>query len=170
MLTHFVYEWLRALRRKQTIELINSIPTVFIMRNVFNIMNILQTVQILVVFVVISVVDTFSLSDHFDLMIMCFDLMIMFFVGNYWSLYNWNISCKLMKWIGCTSQVCSSYYVLLFTVERFISVRYPLRRAAMWTRKHTNIAIVVIFLTSALLMVYNLRFWISPMNCEWEKL
>jgi len=116
--------------------------------------------QIIIVFVVMSVVDTFSLTEYFNVMLSSF-------LYNYWSLENWDAGCEILKWIGYSSQVCSSYYVLLFTMERFISVRFPLKRAVIWTRKRTHIAIVAIFLIAALSMTYHLHFWNASQSCEY---
>jgi len=104
------------------------------------------------VFIAISVVDTFALKDQFD------QLLLDVLYNHYyiwWSLNYYNVACKLLEWIETLSQICSAYLVLLFTLERFISVRFPLKRAVICTKRRVNVAIIVIVVTAALATVYE---------------
>ena len=101
------------------------------------------------VFIAISVVDTFALENQFERLIK---------VAVIKSVRNFLFGCKIMQWIWTTSQICSSYFVLLFTIERFISVRFPLKRAIICTKRRINVAIVGIVVIAAVATVYELHY------------
>ena len=109
-------------------------------------------VQIMSVFIAISVVDTFALRKQFEELLrnMLYDISRV-----YWSLNYYNFTCKLLQWIETLSQICSAYFVLLFTLERFISVRFPLKRAVICTKRRVNVAIIIIVVIAALATVYE---------------
>jgi hypothetical protein len=109
--------------------------------------------QVMLVFICLSVVETFALSRFFDAAINPNAIKSIGTVTNY------RAGCKILNWIAGFCQMCSSWYVLLFSVERFISVRFPLKRAVIWTRKRTNMAIVAITVTMAVLETYLLYFY-----------
>ena len=67
-------------------------------------------------------------------------------------------ACQGIYWIAYSSQISSSYYLLLFTLERFISVRFPLKRATIWTKKRTLVAIFAIPVACSLAQVYHIYF------------
>jgi len=104
------------------------------------------------VFIAISVVDTFALRLQFDELLrnMLYDLF-----GIWWSLNYYNVACKMLQWIETLSQICSAYFVLLFTLERFISVRFPLKRVVICTKRRVNVAIIIIIVSVALATVYE---------------
>ena len=101
------------------------------------------------VFIAISVVDTFALVNQFQTLMVFAQIT---------SPTPSEASCKMMYWISTLSQICSSYFVLLFTIERFISVRFPLKRAIICTKRCINIAIVSIVFVAALAAVYELYY------------
>ena len=109
-------------------------------------------VQIMSVFIAISVVDTFALRRQFDELLknILYDVPRIWFSLNYY-----NVACKLLQWIETLSQLCSAYFVLLFTLERFISVRFPLKRAVICTKRRVNVAIIIIVVIAALATVYE---------------
>ena len=102
------------------------------------------------VFIAISVVDTFALENQFDAFMLAVS-------DSYKSLKNFVAGCKMMHWIPAMSQICSSYFVLLFTVERFISVRFPLKRAIICTKRRINFAVVSIVVIAAVVASYELH-------------
>ena len=104
------------------------------------------------VFIAISVVDTFALVNQFEMFVILASQSLT-------SLKNFLVGCKMMNWISTLSQICSSYFVLLFTIERFISVRFPLKRAIICTKRRINIAIVSIVVGAALTTAYELYYY-----------
>ena len=101
------------------------------------------------VFIAVSVVDTFALVKQFETLVM--------YAGKT-SATQSDSGCKIMNWISTLSQMCSSYFVLLFTIERFISVRFPLKRSIICTKRRINIAIISIVVGAALTTVYDLYY------------
>ena len=99
------------------------------------------------IFIVISVVDTLSLIGQFDLVIK--------YGAPRRSLLKHNVICKLLNWIQGASQDCSAYMSLLYTLERFISVRFPLQRAVICTRRRIVIAIVATVSCSLIIEFYH---------------
>jgi len=108
------------------------------------------------VFIAISVVDTFALMDQFDMLVIYARKLS---AGKSETLKNLLAGCKMMYWILTTSQICSSYFVMLFTIERFISVRFPLKRAIICTKRRINVTIVGIVVVAALAAVYELYYY-----------
>jgi len=108
------------------------------------------------VFIAISVVDTFSLRNQFETLLTQYILKPQ---GLRWSLMHYEFGCRLLPWLSTTSQVCSSYFVLLFTLERFISVRFPLKRASICTKRRINIAIFGIVVIAGLMSSFALYFY-----------
>ena len=102
------------------------------------------------VFIAISVVDTFALESQFERLIkaMTKESARSFLVG-----------CKMARWISTISQICSAYFVLLFTIERLISVRFPLKRTIICTKRRINFAIVGIVVVAALAASYELHYY-----------
>jgi len=78
---------------------------------------------LLLVFVALSVVDTFALTSRFDMILKSISLKL--------SLFTYNVGCQLFTWIREFSQVCSSYLLLVSTIERFVSLKFPLKRAVI---------------------------------------
>ncbi|XP_037039869.1 thyrotropin-releasing hormone receptor isoform X2 [Bradysia coprophila] len=62
------------------------------------------------------------------------------FVNNY-NLYNQNIFCQFFTYLSYLSNFLSVWYVVAFTVERFIAVLYPLKRQTMCTVRRAKIVL-----------------------------
>ena len=108
------------------------------------------------VFIALCVVDTVALISQFDYMVR---ISLFDYHEIRWSLLYYDVMCQLLKWLMASSQVCSAYLVLLFTLERYISVRYPLKRAIICTKRRITIAIVSIVVVACLMMTYNLYYY-----------
>jgi len=106
------------------------------------------------VFVAISVVDTWALIPQFDKLV---DYILDMY-DIHWSLKHYDATCKLLSWLTATSQICSSYLALLFTLERFISVRFPLKRAIICTKRRITTAIISIVVVAGLMASYEFYF------------
>ena len=104
------------------------------------------------VFIAISVVDTFALLHQFDTSL---TYIVAKAFNSYWSLTHYNVACKLLWWMSATSQICSSYFILIVTLERFVSVRFPLQRAVICTKRRINAAIVMILVVAITATVYE---------------
>jgi len=109
------------------------------------------------VFIALSVIDTIALIDEYDILVKHFITRKLFNV--IWSLSMYDAGCKISKWLVSVGQTCSSQLVLLFTLERFISVRFPLKRAIICTKRRINIAIVSIVIVACLTMTYKLYYF-----------
>ena len=109
--------------------------------------------ELLLVFVCLSVVDTFALSLTFN----------KFASRTYrkMALTRYNVGCQLIYWLGGCGQVCSSYLVLLYTFERFISVRYPLKRAIICSARRVRIAVLCILVFVPASQMYYLILFSS---------
>ena len=110
-------------------------------------------------FIAISVVDTFALEDEFDKSVI--DLLSKTSIGIYWSLTTYLVGCKLLPWIRTISQICSSYFILIVTLERFVSVRFPLKRAVICTKRRINAAIVMILVVAIAATVYEPYYYVT---------
>jgi len=109
------------------------------------------------VFIALSVVDTVALGNQFT--IFTHRAIFRYTPYTYWSLDKFDGLCQLINWLETTAQVCSAYFVLLFTIERFISVRYPLKRAIICTKRRINFAILGIVIGAALTSAYELYYY-----------
>ena len=83
-----------------------------------------------------------------------FDYLVTF-VAKIGSLLGFDVACRLIRWLAATAQDCSAYFALLYTAERFISVRYPLKRAVICTRRSLHIAIACVVVFTVALEVFN---------------
>ena len=108
------------------------------------------------VFIAICVVDTVALISQFEYMV---QRSLIDYHRINWSLLHYDAICKLLKWLIASSQVCSAYFVLLFTLERYISVRFPLKRAIICTKRRITIAIVGIVVVACLMTTYDLYYY-----------
>jgi len=125
--------------------------------------------EAVIVFVAISVVDTFALTEQFDYIIR---------INSRSSsvVQRFPFACKLFKWITGTAQVCSALLVCLYTFERFISVRFPLKRAIICSGRRIRIAVAVIFVICPAMESYNLvTNWTNGVSCtkygrEWKNI
>ena len=98
------------------------------------------------VFVAFSVVDTFALTSRFDMILRSISLKL--------SLFTYNVGCQLFTWIREFCQVCSSYLLLLSTIERFVSLRFPLKRAIICSGRRIRIAVLCIFFPFLKCIIY----------------
>ena len=64
------------------------------------------------------------------------------------------VFCDILYYVSYSARTCSSWFVLLFTFERFIAVRFPLKRAILLTRSRLRLALVLITLGCMLSQVY----------------
>jgi len=111
--------------------------------------------ELLLVFVCISVVDTFALT-------LSFNRFVKRMISRKMALTGYNVGCQVLNWLGGCGQVCSSYLVLLYTFERFISVRYPLKRAIICSARRVRIAVLCILVFVPASQIYYLilfDFW-----------
>jgi len=104
--------------------------------------------EIVLIFVTLSVVDTFALIPRF--------LYLTSSISRNLALIRYNIGCQVFKWIENFCPICSSYLVLLYTVERFVSVRFPLKRAIICSGRRIRIAVLCIFIFAPVSQIYNL--------------
>jgi len=115
--------------------------------------------EAVIVFVAISVVDTFALTDQFKYVI---------HINNLRSsiIQRFPAACKLFMWIKGISQTCSAYLVCLYTFERFISVRFPLKRAIICSGRRIRMAVAVIFVFCPAMETYRLvTYWSNGYVC-----
>lgn len=110
-----------------------------------------QKQNVMLIFIAISIVDTFSLINQFH---SAFNL-----ATGMRSILKFDAVCRLFKWIQAVSQDCSSYFSLAYTAERFVSVRFPLQRAVMCTRRRILMAMAAITVLSLLAEIYCLIFY-----------
>jgi len=62
----------------------------------------------------------------------------------------------MMQWLAASSQVCSSWLVFLYTFERFISVRFPLKRAVICSGRRIRTAVLCILVFGPISQMHNL--------------
>jgi len=100
------------------------------------------------VFVSLSVVDTFALTLRFN----------QFFasISRKMALRYYIVGCQMLSWLDSCGQICSSYLVLLYTFERFISVRFPLKRAVICSRRRVCITLLCILVFIPTIQMYHL--------------
>ncbi len=70
--------------------------------------------------------------------------------------------CQLSHYIPQMSRDCSTYFILLFTIERFISVRFPLKRATLCTKLRMLIAMATVVVASAAMEGFT--FWFHDVH------
>jgi len=109
--------------------------------------------ELLLLFVSLSVADTFALTLNFDRFV--------FYINRYMYLRQYRSGCQVLNWLGSCGQVWSSYLVLLYTFERFISVRYPLKRAIICSARRVRIALLSILVFIPVSQIYYLFLFFS---------
>ena len=107
--------------------------------------------ELILVFVALSVVDTFALTPQFTGLIT--------YISRKLALTRYHIGCQALTWIPNFCQICSSYLVLLYTIERFVSVRFPLKRAIICSGRRMRIAVLCIFIFAPVSQIYDLIFF-----------
>ena len=93
------------------------------------------------------VMKALALADIFSLTMEWSNL-----VGHHTDFYihNLPVLCDIVYYVTYSGRTCSSWFVFLFTMERFVAVRFPLRKAILLTRR--RMAIIIITLTSCCLV------------------
>ena len=66
--------------------------------------------------------------------------------------------CKLFKYIGRVAVICSSHFVVLICIERFIAVMFPLKAKFLLSKKLAYISISLISLTMFLVNIPNIIY------------
>ena len=98
----------------------------------------------------LAISDTMSMGAYYDES-----------VYNWW---DWNVasrtdaSCKLVHYITVVARDCSSLFVLLFTVDRFLFVKFPLKVTTLVTVKRVCLAIAVSIAIALCLESFNLKY------------
>ena len=92
--------------------------------------------ELVLTFVALSVVDTFALVVPVRYLFAT--------ISKKMDLYRYNVLCQMTYWLSSSAQVCSSCLILLYTFERFISVRYPLKRAIICSGRRIRVAVLCI--------------------------
>ena len=62
--------------------------------------------------------------------------------------------CHLVPYITYVARSCSSWYVLLFTTERFIAVKFPLKVASLVTRRRMRLVLLMLTTLVCISQVY----------------
>ena len=104
--------------------------------------------DLVLVFIAVSLVDTFALAVMFRKMVHR--------ISRAADLTRYNIGCQVIHWLTGSCQVCSSCLVLLYTFERFVAVRYPLKRAVICSGRRVRMAVLWIFVFAFSSQIYNL--------------
>ena len=105
-----------------------------------------QTVDLLLIAVSIS--DVFSLINFMDTAVY------------FWTDYEWSlqqrtdVGCRMIQYISNVARDCSSYFVLTFTVDRFVAVWFPLQRSTIMTKKSVQLIMVGIVLLGLTMEMY----------------
>ena len=100
------------------------------------------------ILIALAVSDMLSLSNNLDFSIFL------------WSDYKYsfmqftNVGCKLTIYLANSARDWSSYLILLFTVDRFIAVWFPMKRSVIMTKRRVNIAIGLILVMGLLMESY----------------
>ncbi|XP_053956244.1 neuropeptides capa receptor [Anastrepha ludens] len=82
-------------------------------------------------------------------------------------IYNRDFFCQFFTFFSNLACFCSAWFVVAFTVERFIAVGYPLRRQTMCTVRRAKI---VIFALTAWGCLHCTPYWISSTTLYSPKL
>jgi len=105
--------------------------------------------ELFLVFVCLSVIDTFALARVFN-------TYIVLMISRKMALLYFNVGCQMINWIQDFCRICSGWLVLLYTFERFISVRFPLKRAMICSRRRMRIALLCILVLVPVSEMYDL--------------
>ena len=108
----------------------------------------MNTIHILLMALAVS--DTFSLSSYYDVS-----------VQKHWG---WSAGkhsdagCKFTRYVTFVARDISSFFILLFTINRFLFVKFPLKVRTLVTVKKTHLAIAVSIVAGLALESYNLKY------------
>jgi hypothetical protein len=108
------------------------------------------------------------------------DLAYLHTLFDFWIQYSFGIIirdksvflCKVQYFLTYLTRHCSSWGVLLLTVERLICVRFPLRARSICTKKWTYTLLVIIFivlfiLDSHILIFFDIGAGMYPGRCDY---
>lgn len=98
----------------------------------------------------IAVADILALAQDWNLMIFDF---------TDFSIDSYGQFCEFIMYITYVCRSLSSWYILLFTVERFISVKFPLKKSAIVTRKRVLLALAITTVLVSVAESYYLVFF-----------
>ena len=97
--------------------------------------------NVLGVLAILCIVDTLALIPQFS-------YVVSYITPD--SLTSYNVGCKVLNWLPNVAQDCSSYFSLIYTGERCISVVWPMRVKLICTQKR----ILSIMLLAALVTAF----------------
>lgn len=103
--------------------------------------------NIITILIILCVVDTLALAKRFSFFVQAF---------SHWSVLPNDVGCKGLYWVMNVSQDWSSWLSVIYTVERFISVRWPMKVKVICSRKRILVAIVMSLMVSCLMEVYQI--------------
>ena len=100
-----------------------------------------QTINILMIG--LSITDTLSLFHHIDLAI--------YKLTNSQASFAMTMDsgCQIIAYVSNWARDCSSYFILAFTVDRFVAVWFPLKRGIFITKTRMLAAMAAIIIASA---------------------
>ena len=107
-----------------------------------------QTINILMIG--LSIADTLSLFHHVD------------FAIYQWTDFHASLAmamdsgCQIIVYVSNWARDCSSYFILAFTVDRFVAVWFPLKRGILITKTRMLVAMVAIVIASGAAESYML--------------
>ena len=109
-----------------------------------------QTVSM--VLTALAVADIFSFTLEWSL-----------FIGTYtnFTLHYHGALCDIVTYVTYVGRTCSSWYILLFTTERFISVKFPLKKASLVTKPRMRLALFLITLLCFISQAYFIEMYHS---------
>ena len=111
--------------------------------------------NVLGVLSILCIVDTLALIPQFS-------YVVSYITPN--SLTSYNVGCKVLNWLPCVAQDCSSYFSLIYTGERCISVVWPMRVKLICTQKRILSAMLVAALVTASLESHHFVLYTTMVN------
>ena len=69
-----------------------------------------------------------------------------------------DFGCRLITYVNDIARDCSSYFVLIFTLDRFISVKFPFKKQLWVNGRRVLLAMLTIFACAALAEMYQPYF------------
>lgn len=103
-------------------------------------------------------------SSYYLAALACSDTCFLFSFFAQWlnfvnvNIYNREYYCQFFTFLTNLASFCSSWFVVAFTVERFIAVMYPLKRQSMCTVRRAKIVLLGLWLLGS---VHCAPFWWS---------
>lgn len=103
--------------------------------------------NIITILIIRCVVDTLSLIKRFSF---CFQQYSLWFV------LKGDPGCRGASWLMNVSQDWASWLSVIYTVERFVSVRWPMKVKVVCSRKRVLVAIVMSLMVSCVMEIYQI--------------